>query len=404
MEKDYYLHFSVGENFPKLIAGIAQEKLLYKLDIEGALDVFSKCLQIEDREVILNLLSGKDYGLSINVSTQEVTCVRRDESDLLDYPVLDSDYYINFWIESGLADLSEINSLFAKPNYINYSKNKTLSLDITLSMTHFMAIVMGHLDKTKDHLYESLINTYSGFEDEYFNRMIDLSRSILLCKDWILGMTKKLEVINFLISNNLGNIIPSNYSTDLLKLKLGIGNVYTSLTKVMELVELDELSEEYKLELRPLLIRDSDISEQLNHCILPVDIEDGYDAGWLSPDGKFFGMNGETSEMLHLQIADLLYEDGIIPSDYEDRKEQWFEDSGWVKIHHAWVLWQSDSIRNGGYVDRDLTPEQIDSIVRYGSKIYGGILAFGYRYARLTVTMFRSMDNIAKKKLFSVYN
>ena len=402
MEKDNYLHFSVGENFPKLIANIAQEKLLYKLDIEGALGVFSKCLQIEDRDIVLSLLSGKNYGLSIDTDNQEVIYVERTDS--LDYPILDSDYYINFWIESGLADLSEINSLLAKPNYIEYSKDKTLSLDITLSMTHFMAIVMGHLDKTKDHLYESLINTYSGYEDEYFNRMIDLSRSILLCKDWILGMTKKLEVINFLISNNLGNIIPNNYSTDLLKLKLGIGNVYTSLTKVMELVELDKLSEEYKLELRPLLIRDSDISEQLSHCILPVDIEDGYDAGWLSPDGKFFGMNGEISEMLHLQIADLLYEDGIIPSDYEDRKERWFEDSGWVKIHHAWVLWQSDNIYNGGYVDRDLTPEQIDSIVRYGSKIYGGILAFGYRYDRLTVTMFRSMDNIAKKKLFSVYN
>ena len=401
MEKDNYLNFRVGENFPKLIANIAQEKLLYKLDIDGALGVFSKCLQIEDRDIVLSLLSGKNYGLYIDTDNQEVIYVERTDS--LDYPILDSDYYIKHWIESGLDDLSEINSLLAKPNYKEYSKDKTLSLDITLSMTHFMSIVTGHLNKTKDLLYESLINTYSGFEEEYFNRMIDLSRSIILCKEWITGMIKKVEVINFLISNNLGIITPSNYSSNLLKLKLGIGSVYTSLVKIMELVDLDELSEKYKLELRPLLIRDSDISERLIRSILPVNIEDGYDAGWLSPDGLFYGMNGETSEMLHLQIADLLYEDGIIPSDYEDRKEQWFEDSGWVKIHHAWVLWQSDNIYNGGYIDRDLTPEQIDSIVRYGSKIYGGILAFGYRYARLTVTMFRSLDNTAKKKLFSVY-
>lgn len=38
----------------------------------------------------------------------------------------------------------------------------------------------------------------------------------------------------------------------------------------------------------------------------PVEITEGYDAGWLSPDGDFYGLNGSTGNLLHLNIAERL--------------------------------------------------------------------------------------------------
>ncbi len=38
----------------------------------------------------------------------------------------------------------------------------------------------------------------------------------------------------------------------------------------------------------------------------PVEITEGYDAGWLSPDGDFYGLNRSVGNMLHLNIAERL--------------------------------------------------------------------------------------------------
>lgn len=35
-----------------------------------------------------------------------------------------------------------------------------------------------------------------------------------------------------------------------------------------------------------------------------MEIIEGYDAGWLSPDGDFYGLNGSVGNMLHLNIAE----------------------------------------------------------------------------------------------------
>jgi len=64
-----------------------------------------------------------------------------------------------------------------------------------------------------------------------------------------------------------------------------------------------------------------------------------YDAGWLSPDGVYYGLRGEISNMLHIQIADALQEKGIVPSKPEGEvgvelnAMEWLETHGWIKIH-----------------------------------------------------------------------
>lgn len=67
--------------------------------------------------------------------------------------------------------------------------------------------------------------------------------------------------------------------------------------------------------------------EYCRYGIIEKNIMDGYDAGWLSPDGKFYGENGSTSSMIHLRIAETL---SVGDLDGDRRLEQ----KGWMKIHH----------------------------------------------------------------------
>lgn len=76
--------------------------------------------------------------------------------------------------------------------------------------------------------------------------------------------------------------------------------------------------------------------------IHPIDITSDADAGWLSPDGLYFGLKGATANFLHIQIADLLkvtrrIDPGDTPAD------AWMARNGWVKIHH-------DEIYYDGYL------------------------------------------------------
>lgn len=70
----------------------------------------------------------------------------------------------------------------------------------------------------------------------------------------------------------------------------------------------------------------------------PVEITEGYDAGWLSPDGDFYGLNGSTENLLHLNIAEWLLASKKIPVKEMRNPDRWLEENGWVKVHHDWIL------------------------------------------------------------------
>ena len=123
--------------------------------------------------------------------------------------------------------------------------------------------------------------------------------------------------------------------------------------------------------------------------IIKKDIMDGYDAGWLSPDGEFYGANGETSSMIHMNLAEQIFnapcniyavrmaKDGVTIYGSGDQPDYWLEKHGWIKIHHDEIY--------GSFIGRkDETPTkefpypycptkiQIDMICNYADKFYAG--------------------------------
>ena len=107
----------------------------------------------------------------------------------------------------------------------------------------------------------------------------------------------------------------------------------------------DEELHNYKEHLYGDLLHTTFGNEYCKNGILKKEMLDGYDAGWLSPLGEYYAGNGETSSMIHMNIAEQIFnsatnmyavrmaKDGVSIWS-SNSPEQWLSSHGWVKIHH----------------------------------------------------------------------
>lgn len=127
----------------------------------------------------------------------------------------------------------------------------------------------------------------------------------------------------------------------------------------------------------------------------PVEITEGYDAGWLSPDGEFYGLNGSVGNMLHLNIAERLLASKKIPVKEMRNPDRWLEENGWVKVHHNWILFF------GSFYGNTLTDIQIEKLYRYGQVCHRGVLRLGTAQTQITAVRFRATEPIMLNKLMA---
>lgn len=129
-------------------------------------------------------------------------------------------------------------------------------------------------------------------------------------------------------------------------------------------------------------------NEFAKNGIIKKDILDGYDAGWLSPDGEFYGANGETSAMIHMNLAEQIFKgnnvyavrmakDNVSVWSGVDSPEYWLEKHGWVKIHHddcygAFIGHRNEEPTPDYPYAYNPTDIQIKMICNYADKFYGG--------------------------------
>ena len=158
--------------------------------------------------------------------------------------------------------------------------------------------------------------------------------------------------------------------------------------------------------------------------IIQKDIMDGYDAGWLSPEGEFYGADGETSSMIHMNLADKIFDaptnkyavqmakDNVDKFGGNDGPDYWLEKHGWIKIHHN-DIYGSFIGRKGEEPTKDYpyaycpTEIQIKMICDYADKFYGGKFyteanAFGRSRHKDPFTTYavRQMDEIKLHEIF----
>lgn len=127
----------------------------------------------------------------------------------------------------------------------------------------------------------------------------------------------------------------------------------------------------------------------------PVEITEGYDAGWLSPDGDFYGLNGSTGNLLHLNIAERLLASKKIPVKEMRNPDRWLEENGWVRVHHDWILF------SGSFYGKTLTEAQIEKLYRYGQVCHRGVLRLGTSQTQVTAVRLRATEPLMLNKLMA---
>lgn len=136
--------------------------------------------------------------------------------------------------------------------------------------------------------------------------------------------------------------------------------------------------------------------------ICPVDITSDTDAGWLSPDGLYYGLKGAVANFLHIQIADLLKATHRICPDEDIPADTWMARNGWVKIHHDEVYFDGYYQSKCEHPMVPLTEIQKTRIAQYGKALYNGVLRFGMGKQECSVSKFQQMDEFAIRKLFDI--
>lgn len=416
------VHFSLGENMGETLYFIAIEKI-QKGDIKGAYDTYKRTLPGMTDELVLPLLKG------------EKQLVTADDGVSMNY-VETPPRYVFGWKLYVFDELDNLSSLAShiRSNYfqknlhvvdlaaLSYEENSSL-LNLAFS-TWVDALKQGKrtFELTSTSQYFSNYDCYldwivhkveiEQFAQEQTLKLYDIGTYV----DTLIGFIKEakrvLPCIDFLLRVNLVG------SKDIRFFWTKIGNIYYamlylstfsySFASKLERIDIcdsfDKELRKYRSEITNLRMNLDMFGSFRRGVPVPVNIMDGYDAGWLSPDGDFYGMNGNTREMLHMQLESTLsiFTEKVPDVENESNDIEWkLNRLGWFKIHHDEVY------RYGGVGVPAPTSIQIKMICDYIDKYYNGVLrtkpaitALNPDDGKLQTVKLRQMDEIAAKNAF----
>jgi len=363
------LNFSIGEDFGKLITTIAQEKITEELDLKRGLKTIEDSLIGITEKQAFDILVERTK-LSVDVKTQEVIAETGFKAkDILGFK--------RNQLDSLAKDASILRGVLVKTVIAN--KNKYIYIDADALSDYF-------LEDSPEAILDIVESDYSEIGQLY--RVID---DLIKRYFKIFNAIRKIEEMTALYypDDNIDEISLSNkileLRQDLLSPKKGNTLEQVDLAQYLDTVTKIEI------------IKDAGIA--------PVDIMDKYNAGWLSPDGVYYGMNGHIANMLHIELANAMQDEGIIPKELEDvtSPDSWLEVNGWVKQHDNWILYAGYERSFLGEPDVPITEKQIDILYKFGQKCHLGVLSLGFSQTRISAVNLPMIDPIMfKTKWFAL--
>lgn len=374
------VHFSLGDNAGKLLMQIAYENLTIKYDPQKALEIITKSLHGITIDLALGILCGKLILIVNDDDTMSV--VNRDENKHKDYPIID----ISKWVRSKRAWIIDkggelYDFLFEVINEVASLTHGEYQVNID-----FKTIIEKFLSGDKYDL--------NDFED-----VPELERLICACEmsqKYLNNVAKLYGVFNFFKNN-----YPKSYpDIDLLRCHEIVDSVSSNLKMLteanMELIK--KTANKHSDQLENFITHEIKNSEILEKGIHPVEITDNYSAGWLAPNGDFYGLNGEVANMLHIKIANALVQYQRIP---ESRNpDSWLSRNGWVKIHGDWVLYDGYMQYGFGMDLVPLTEIQKKRLSEYGQTCHNNMLRCGCEQQPCSADMLDDMDEKFIARLF----
>lgn len=358
------LTFTIGKGFGRMLTNIAWEKLTDKLNPREAVELITKSLPGCTEGMAVDILDGKII-LREDELTQEVL----GESG--------PGGRFNDWIRGQRIHLEEeakewVEVLERLRQTIADAGGK---FEFTVRYPELVSYISGDTDAG------ILDNPHSGTVEQ-------IKGAIEGANDFFAKVEEVYGVIVWMCDAlNISRVL---FSDSVLRVRTIIDSLMCSDPEVEASIRKQDFQ---KQRLSEYMENEMKIEEYHKTELKPVEIIEGYDAGWLSPDGEFYGLNGSTGNLLHLNIAERLLASKKIPVKEMRNPDRWLEENGWVKIHHDWILF------SGSFYGKTLTEIQIDKLYHYGNVCHKGVLLLGTSQEPITATRLRATEPIMLNKL-----
>lgn len=362
MEGD--LKFTIGKGFGQMLQRIAWERLTEKYNPREAVEVITKSLPGCTEGMAVDILDGKVI-LGEDEATQEVTGT----------PGAGGKF--NDWIREQRIHLEE------------EAKEWVKSLE---GIRQEIADAGGKFEFTVR--YPELVSYISGCEDAglidnpHSGTVEQIKGAIEGSNDFFAKVEEVYGVIVWMCDAlNTSRVL---FSDSVLRVRAILDSLACSDPEVEASIRKQDFQ---KQRLSEWMENEKKIEKYHQTELKPVEITEGYDAGWLSPDGDFYGLNGSVGNMLHLNIAERLLASKKIPVKEMRNPDRWLEENGWVKIHHDWILF------SGSFYGKTLTDVQIEKLYRYGQVCHRGVLRLGTSQTQITAARLRETEPLMLNKL-----
>ena len=372
------LNFTVGSMLPYHLLDAAQTHIQNN-GIEAGMNVYRESLGLPD-EFIFEILKGKaalvvnEDGTLVNYVDDPKVCAQFKEH-LYDWNLICSN-----WAESIRTRYIHLNRCL---NEVGEVWNLRPNDEVYASINNVCALmILGNNNDQFDSPSSHWDRIEAEFEsDKPRQKITDVVNYKMIIDDYryLKHEFEFYPVYKFLVDHELAKHVPL--------IEWYINTACDFITdNLMRIVTLNKHEDQYDLNhpscrTNPMLaeffpafyeemmeaIR-TYFPEYIKWGYMPCDIMDCYDAGYISPEGLFFGANGEYNELIHLEISKEITK--CLCPNYDKDAQQYLTEQGWIAIHHNSVRCIfSGSKKN---YKSDPTEAQIDVLCKYLKTFYDG--------------------------------
>lgn len=414
------LTFKLGNNIGEVLLGIAQEKI-QKGQPEESVKVYETAFCGMTKDYAIKILKNQlvvevdDDGTGINLTDDNISRIDNNIN------IIDWNSELARWLKnlndirdtrinimnkfnriSPTYDIEDLSLMDVREKYNDYD-NGLIHIAAKLIAGHgFAQKLSSNGEDTWNRVEERVLNGRGNVYEELLYWVVEYNKIIkLLLNEYI----RFAGSYHWLIDNGW-ELEHKPFLENIIESVLIVLNDYSDDNKGYYHPMCDEEVHDFKEYITDELMKTHFGNEYLKYKIIKNNIEDGYDAGWLSPTGEFYGGLGPTSNMIHLTLAEKLKSITNMPQ-HERVPEAWLERNGWLKIHHDSIYgFFSDKYEDETYCP---TEAQLKEICKYVEKHYGG--KFYTEYATFDVRTFRpnpiktsdlkQMDRVKLHQIFS---
>jgi hypothetical protein len=381
-----YVHFRVGEDLGLRLMEIAQEHLTEGNNPVKALKTITESLHGCPTDVAVQILFG-NLVLPVDVESQQVICQERIAGEHDRFPKLDAVYFLETRTRKIIELGGYLQEGFRNLQYEIKRKNYG-RFTIDFKYEDIFKFIAGDdeviLEQLRDN--QEIDGIASLFEAT--KRFIEETMKTQATMEWVMKMSDDFSESK----TDGGN---KNYEL-FLQLRGDVADTLVDVAYQMnQTVKMDFILDAPEDNVQKYIESAREIDEVLSKGIEPVDIMSNWSAGWLSPEGLYYALNGEIANMLHNQIADALKDAGIIPEG-DDNPDAWLEQAGWVKIHGNNINFAGCENHRIGKKNVDMTEVQIKKIYEYCAICHEGKVKVGWRLEYMSAIMFKdvAMNNL----------